>query len=161
MKVDDFKPMKLAGHFSAHAQVKELDLPMYNSKISRIHVYVLRSYDTEVAEVVTGHDCYIKINGLYSTTTRRHIRWFLEEFYPGRHIPMDAIKVAAGNDNSYITEYDENLLVISAETGEVLWAKNSIEDVDNKTAVKMAENHMKNNYTWNNYDFSYYRGREM
>lgn len=160
MKADDFKPMKLAGHYSCHAQVKDLDLPAWNNSKIRIHVYVLRSYDTEVAEIGKGHDCYIRVRGLYSSTTRRHIRWFLEEFYPERHIPMDAIKVAAGNDNSYITEYGENLLVI-AETGEVLWAENSIEDIDNKTAVREAENHMKNNYTWNNFCFADYLGREL
>lgn len=157
MTLEDFKPMKLAGHFSAHAAVKTIIVPRGDSYST---ARILKDYDTEVAQVVTGHDCYIKINGLYSSTTRRHIRWFLEAFYPWRHIPIDAIKVAAGNDNSYITEHGENLLVI-AETGEVLWAENPIEDVDNKTAVKMAENHMKNNYTWNNYDFSDYLGREL
>ena len=78
-KVTEFHPIKLAGHFSAHAQVQELDLPYSNSKTSRIHVHVLKSYDTEVAEVVTGHVCYIRVRGLYSSTTRRHIRWFSGE----------------------------------------------------------------------------------
>lgn len=157
MEVTDFKPMKLAGHFSAHAAVKTIKVPRGDSFST---ARILKDYDTEVAQVVTGHDCYIKVNGLYSATTRRHIRWFLAAFYPWRYIPIDAIKVAAGNDNSYITEYGENLLVI-AETGEVLWAENPIEDVDNKTAIRKAENHMRNNYTWNNFCFADYLGREL
>lgn len=157
MEVTDFKPMKLAGHFSAHATVKTIKVPRGDSFST---ARILKDYDTEVAQVVTGHDCYIKINGLYSATTRRHIRWFLEAFYPWRYIPMDAIKVAAGNDNSWIEEYGDNLLVI-AETGEILWAERPLEDVDNKTAVKIAEQHMKNTYRWNNYCFADYLGREL
>ncbi len=36
----------------------------------------LYSYDTRVAEVVDG---WLRINGLYSMTTRRHIGWFMRE----------------------------------------------------------------------------------
>ena len=36
----------------------------------------LYSYDTRVAEVVDG---WLRINGLYSPTTRKHIGWFMRE----------------------------------------------------------------------------------
>ena len=36
----------------------------------------LYSYDTRVAEVVDG---WLRINGLYSMTTRRHSGWFMRE----------------------------------------------------------------------------------
>lgn len=157
MKVFDFKPMKLAGHFSVHAAVKTIIVPRGDS-FSTCHI--LRDYDTEVARVVTGHDCFVEVYGLYSSTTRRHLRWFLEEFYSWRHIPMDAIKVAAGNENSDIVEHGDNLLVIG-ETGEILWAETPIEGVDNKLAVIMAKKHLENTYKWNNYCFADYIGREL
>ena len=36
----------------------------------------LYSYDTRVAEIIDG---WLRINGLYSMTTRRHIGWFMRE----------------------------------------------------------------------------------
>lgn len=155
--LEDFKHVRLHGHFSVHAMVKTIIVPRDDSFST---ARILRDYDTEVARVVTGHDCYIMVTGLYSATTRKHLRWFLEEFYPWRYIPMDALKVTAGNDGSYITEHGENLLVIG-ETGEILWAETPIEGVNNKTAVKMAERHMKNTYKWNSYCFADYIGREL
>ena len=155
MTIKDFKPMKLAGHFSAHAQVRTITVPRGDSTIT---AHILKDYNTEVAQVVTGHDCYIKINGLYSSTTRRHIRWFLEAFYPWREIPMDAIRVAAGNENSYIIERGNTLEVIG-ETGQVLWKDNVCASQENRQAVLKAEAHMKRVGTWNNFDATEYIGR--
>lgn len=155
--VTDFRLVKLAGHFSAHAQVQELDLPWSNSKTSRIHVYVLKSYDTVVAEVVTGHVCYVKIRGLYSSTTRRHIRWFLEEYSPMPYSDA-SVKVAAGNPDAYIVEHENVLQVV--KDGKPLWSS-AWEHKAKKQAVKEAVQAMKDNETWNNYDFSDYIGQEL
>ena len=38
----------------------------------------LQSYKTIVAEIAPGG--WLKVNGLYSDTTRRHIGWFMERF---------------------------------------------------------------------------------
>ena len=37
----------------------------------------LQSYNTVVATIENG---WLKINGLYSATTRRHIGWFVKEY---------------------------------------------------------------------------------
>lgn len=155
--VTDYRAVKLAGHFSAHAQVQELDLPWSNSKTSRIHVYVLKSYDTEVAEVVAGHVCYIRVRGLYSSTTRRHIRWFLEEFSPINYSD-GAVKVAAAHPDSYITECDGNIRVM--QDGGVLYSS-TWDYKARKQAVKEAVQTMKEDGTWNNFCCADYIGREL
>lgn len=150
-----YRAVRLNGHFSHHAQVRTITVPRGDSTST---AHILKDYDTEVAWVVTGHDLFIKVKGLYSSTTRRHLRWFLEEFYPWRSIPMDAIKVAAGNENSYIMERGNTLEVIG-ETGEVLWVENACAAHENRQAVLKAEAHMKRVGTWNSFDSSDYVGR--
>lgn len=39
--------------------------------------FALKSYNTIAATIEDG---WLKINGLYSATTRRHISWFVNEF---------------------------------------------------------------------------------
>jgi hypothetical protein len=57
----------LTGHESAQAQVLHIN-----------RVRVLISYTTTVA--LLNSDGWLEITGLYSNTTRRHIRWFLNEY---------------------------------------------------------------------------------
>lgn len=57
----------LTGHESAQAQVLHIN-----------RVRALISYTTTVA--LLNSDGWLEITGLYSNTTRRHIRWFLNEY---------------------------------------------------------------------------------
>lgn len=58
------KTMKIAGHESAQVCIN-----LYNDGS-----IALQSYATIVAEI--NKDGWMKINGLYSATTRKHLGWF-------------------------------------------------------------------------------------
>lgn len=58
---------RIPGHKAAQAQVVKVD-----GTIS------LFSYATLVAHLDT--EGWLKVSGLYSVTTRKHIRWFLKEY---------------------------------------------------------------------------------
>lgn len=60
----------LKGHESAQAQV-----------VTENGISVLVSYTTVVARL--DSEGWLTVNGLYSMTTRRHIKWFLEEYCNG------------------------------------------------------------------------------
>lgn len=60
----------LEGHKSAQAQV-----------VTKDGISVLVSYDTVVARL--DNEGWLTVSGLYSMTTRRHIRWFLAEYCNG------------------------------------------------------------------------------
>lgn len=60
----------LKGHKSAQAQV-----------VTKDGISVLVSYTTVVARL--DNEGWLTVNGLYSMTTRRHIKWFLEEYCNG------------------------------------------------------------------------------
>ena len=60
----------LEGHESAQAQV-----------VTRDGISALVSYNTVVARL--DNEGWLTVNGLYSMTTRRHIRWFLAEYCNG------------------------------------------------------------------------------
>lgn len=63
---------------------------------------VLYSYTTRVAEL---KDNWLRINGLYSTTTRRHIGWFMREL---------------GFTYQLAKQLFEDNKIFNIETGEVL-----------------------------------------
>ena len=54
----------------------------------------LYSYDTMVAEIRDG---WLKIHGLYSMTTRKHIGWFMRElgfdYYTAKQLWQDGLKM--------------------------------------------------------------------
>ena len=153
----EFQCISLAGHFSAHAQVLKREWNGENKSHSYC-AYFLKSYDTVVARItfIDGNFGSASVYGLYSSTTRKHINWFFTHF--DLNIPLDAIKVAAGTEDSYIIERDEALLVVTDDY-EILWDEKGTKQEQNK-AVKKAVENMKSNYTWNNFDWSDYIGRE-
>ena len=55
--------------------------------------YEMYSYKTIV---IKGTLDALEITGLYSTTTRRHIRWFMDE-HSTTYIPFELAKLAASN----------------------------------------------------------------
>ena len=159
---DAFRAVKLAGHFSTHAQVMKQEW-RYVSSVKTYHYteYRLKSYNTEVARIVfkDGEMIGVQVYGLYSSSTRRHLRWFFHHFM--LNIPMDAIKVAAGNDTSRITFWDGAVFVLDT-VGRTLWADcYPMDDKKRRKAVKEAVQAMKEKGTWNNYCFADYIGREL
>lgn len=56
--------------FSEHKNAQAYMMPMPQNRL------VLISYTTTVAEL---NDGWLRINGLYSMTTRKHIGWFMRE----------------------------------------------------------------------------------
>lgn len=56
--------------FSEHKSAQTYMMPMPQNRL------VLISYTTMVAELNNG---WLRINGLYSMTTRKHIGWFMRE----------------------------------------------------------------------------------
>lgn len=56
--------------FSEHKNAQTYMMPMPQNRL------VLISYTTTVAELNNG---WLRINGLYSMTTRKHIGWFMRE----------------------------------------------------------------------------------
>lgn len=74
----------------------------------------LVSYQTQVARLTA--DGYLEIGGLYSMTTRKHIRAFVREFVD-HELSFDTIRFLANN----FVMYDVNAhLIIDSRTGEVL-----------------------------------------
>lgn len=74
----------------------------------------LVSYQTQVARITA--DGYLEIGGLYSMTTRKHIRAFVREFIP-YELSFDLIKFLAHN----FVMYDINAhIVIDSRTGEII-----------------------------------------
>lgn len=151
----EFQCISLAGHFSAHAQVLKREWNDEN-KAHSYCAYFLKSYDTVVARITfkDGHFGSASVYGLYSSTTRRHINWFFTHF--NLNVPRDAIKVAAGNEDSYIVKRDGILLVVTADY-EVLW-DDTLDKKEQNRAVRTAVRNMRINYTWNNYDCFDYIG---
>ena len=145
----EFQCISLAGHFSVHAQVLKREWNEEN-KTHSYCAYFLKSYNTVVARItfIDGHFGSASVYGLYSSTTRKHINWFFTHF--NLDVPIDAIKVVAGNDDSYIVKRNGTLLVIT-DSYEVLWDETGTKQEQNK-AVKRAVATMKINYTWNSYD---------
>jgi len=152
----DFKAFELSGHFSPHAQVMKREWKSEN-KTDRYCAYFLKSYNTIVARI-TFKNCYFgsaSVYGLYSSTTRKHINWFFTHF--NLNIPIDAIKVAAGTEDSNIVKRDETLLVVT-DDDEIIYSDAWTKKYKNY-AVRDAVRNMKINYTWNCYDFSDYLTR--
>ena len=154
----DFKAFKLSGHFSVHAQVMKREWRGEN-KTDRYCAYFLKSYDTIVARI-TFKNCKFgsaSVYGLYSTSTRKHINWFFTHF--DSYIPLDVIKVAAGNEESNIVNTDGAILEVITDDDEVLYSEVWTKKAKNQ-AVKKAVENMKTNWKWNNFDWSDYIGRE-
>lgn len=74
---------------------------------------IFYSYDTKVLEIC---DCFIMCYGLFSQTTRKHISWFLNEFY-GDSLTFNDIKKIAGK-NVVMNIFTKKIL--NAKTGEVI-----------------------------------------
>ena len=51
--------------------------------------YALYSYDTLVAICIINENISIKITGLYSITTRKHIGWWLKMLYKKENINLN------------------------------------------------------------------------
>ena len=154
----DFKAFKLAGHFSAHAQVMKRVWHGENHT-DRYCAYFLKSYDTVVARV-TFKNCRFgsaSVYGLYSSTTRKHINWFFTHF--DLNIPFDAIKVAAGNEHSNIINRDGAIWLVVTDDDEILWDESWTKKAKNQ-AVKIAVENMKTNWAWNCFDWSDYITRQ-
>ena len=77
--------------------------------------YEMYSYETLV---IKGTLDSLEITGLYSTTTRRHIRWFVEEHRCEKRIPFSFIKAVAENKDYRLDVL--NSLVWNRKTGEVI-----------------------------------------
>lgn len=157
---ETFRAVRLAGHYSCHAQVMKQEWRNVSSvKTYHYSEYRLKSYDTEVARIVfkDGEMIGAQVYGLYSSSTRRHLRWFFDNFM--LNIPMDAIKVAAGNDTSRITFWDGAVFVLDT-VGRTLWADcYPMDDKKRRKAVREATTAMKKKGTWNSFDSSDYVGR--
>ena len=70
------KMVKLQDHEQAQAHVR-----IEPNKI------VLVSYTTDViiARKALGYAWVLEVTGLYSNTTKRHISWFMKEYFPSRN----------------------------------------------------------------------------
>lgn len=78
--------------------------------------YEMYSYNTLV---IKGTLDALEITGLYSMTTRRHIRWFVDEHGNGMDIlPFSFIKAVAENKDYRLDVL--NSIVWDATTGEVI-----------------------------------------
>ena len=93
---------KLEGHKYAQAYVMINEYEMG---------YVLVSYKTWIVEALR-YECGYKIRcaGLYSMTTRKHIGWFLREYFP--KISYYDIKKIAGTDECIIIDKLGNVSTI-------------------------------------------------
>ena len=150
----DFKAFELAGHFSPHAKVMKREWRGEN-KTDLYCAYFLKDYNTVVARVTfkNGYFGSASVYGLYSSTTRKHIDWFFTHF--DLNIPLDAIKVCAGNEHSHIINWAGAILKVVTDDNELLWSQVWTKKAKNQ-AVKKAVENMKTNYTWNNFDWSDY-----
>lgn len=77
--------------------------------------YEMYSYKTLV---IKGTLDSLEITGLYSMTTRRHIRWFVDEHRCEKPIPFSFIKAVAENKDYRLDIL--NSIVWDATTGEVI-----------------------------------------
>ena len=77
--------------------------------------YEMYSYGTLV---IKGTLDSLEITGLYSTTTRRHIRWFVEEHRCEKRIPFSFIKAVAENKDYRLDVL--NSLVWNRKTGKII-----------------------------------------
>lgn len=82
--------MKLTGHKNAQAEV-------YISNVRD----ALWSYNTHVMSIYP--DGWVVCFGLYSATTRRHISWFLKEFYPMITYAQVKAMVEGNYEYNYLT----------------------------------------------------------
>ena len=79
---------------------------------SGIDNYSLISYDTVVIEVYDGT---MYINGLYSQTTKKHIVYFLEEYYPKvnfknvKYAYEHHLNITVGLSAKYVEKGRENI----------------------------------------------------
>ena len=81
---------RIPGHKSAQAQVVKVD--------GTVSLY---SYATLVAHLDT--EGWLKVAGLYSATTRKHIRWFLKEYCGsnGIHPGFETVKLCVKDGLQY------------------------------------------------------------
>lgn len=78
--------------------------------------YEMYSYDTLV---IKGALDSLEITGLYSMTTRRHIRWFIDEHCRTKGIiPFNLIKMVASNKNYRLDVLHAQ--VVDITTGELI-----------------------------------------
>lgn len=77
--------------------------------------YEMYSYKTLV---IKGTLDSLEITGLYSMTTRRHIRWFVDEHKSVKEIPFSFIKATAENKDYRLDVL--NSTVWSVNTGEII-----------------------------------------
>lgn len=77
--------------------------------------YEMYSYETLVLK---GTLDSLEITGLYSMTTRRHIRWFVDEHRCKKPIPFSFIKAVAENKDYRLDVL--NSLVWNRKTGEII-----------------------------------------
>ena len=77
---------------------------------SGVDDYSLISYDSVVIEV---HNGIMHINGLYTQTTKKHISYFLEEYYPNvkfkyvKYAYEHQLNIAAGFSTKYVQNEKE------------------------------------------------------
>lgn len=91
--------VKLKRHESANAKV----IIHYNKDIELI------SYNTSVimASKIDNTAYSLNCSGLYSATTRRHISWFINEYF--NHINYYTIKDSVINGNVTLTYITKNI----------------------------------------------------
>lgn len=78
--------------------------------------YEMYSYNTLV---IKGTLDSLEITGLYSMTTRRHIRWFIDEHRRTKEIiPFDLVKMVASNKNYRLDVIHAQ--VVDSTTGEII-----------------------------------------
>lgn len=78
--------------------------------------YEMYSYNTLV---IKGTLDSLDITGLYSMTTRRHIRWFVDEHADARaRIPFELVKMIANNKNYRLDVLHAQ--VVDITTGELI-----------------------------------------
>lgn len=78
--------------------------------------YEMYSYNTLV---ITGTLDALEITGLYSMTTRRHIRWFIDEHRGTKElIPFTLVKMVANNKNYRLDVLHAQ--VVDITTGELI-----------------------------------------
>lgn len=78
--------------------------------------YEMYSYNTLV---ITGTLDRLEITGLYSMTTRRHIRWFVDEHTDARtHIPFELVKMVVAHKNYCLDLM--HACVLDITTGEII-----------------------------------------
>lgn len=78
--------------------------------------YEMHSYNTLVLKGTLDR---LEITGLYSMTTRRHIRWFIDEHANTRaNIPFELVKMVANNKNYRLDVLHAQ--VVDITTGELI-----------------------------------------